>query len=326
MWSAASVVEALRGHWNRWVQQRLPAARATTLNQHKIFIVPSKTAVGLLLLIALLFLLGINFQNSLVYIICFWLLALLLLTIFYTWRNLAGLTITALGVEPCFVGETAVLAVELARPAHQMKYALELAWEGEDCIHVDLVAAQTVRVKLSHRTHERGYFKPPRLRIATHFPTGLAVAWSYAYFDVRGVVYPAPIEKAFQPSGNASPENVEDGRDIAGGSHDFGGIRDYQQGDGSKRIHWAKYAQTGKLYTKTFVDYASHALWLDWEELPMPGIEVRLSHLCRKVLEFHQEQREYGLRIPGTLIAPGKGEAHKVRCLQALALFGVQDA
>lgn len=320
------MVDALRGHWERWVQQRLPAARVTTLNQRKIFIVPSKTAVGLLMLIALLFLLGINFQNSLVYIICFWLLSLLLLTIFYTWRNLAGLTLTALGVEACFAGEKAVLEVELTRPAHQPKYALELAWESEDQVQVDLVTAQTLRVKLSHSTSGRGYFKPPRLRIATQFPTGLALAWSYVYFDVRGLVYPAPIEKAFQPSGNVQRENVADGREIAGGSNDFGGIRDYQQGDGSKRIHWAKYAQTGKLYTKTFVDYASHALWLEWDELPMPGIEVRLSHLCRKVLEFHQEQREYGLRIPGTLIEPGKGEAHKARCLQALALFGVQDA
>ncbi|WP_308874309.1 hypothetical protein [Thiothrix subterranea] len=99
------MVDALRGHWERWVQQRLPAARVTTLNQRKIFIVPSKTAVGLLMLIALLFLLGINFQNSLVYIICFWLLSLLLLTIFYTWRNLAGLTLTALGVNRVLQGK-----------------------------------------------------------------------------------------------------------------------------------------------------------------------------------------------------------------------------
>ena len=56
----------------------------------------------------------------------------------------------------------------------------------------------------------------------------------------------------------------------------------------------------------------------------MPGIEVCLSHLCRKVLEFHQEQRQFGLKLPGKVIEPGKGEAHQARCLQALALFGVK--
>ena len=323
MLSGADVANALRAQLDGWLRQRLPSARETTLNQRKIFIVPSNTALGLVGVIALLFLLGINFQNSLVYIISFWLLALLLLNIFYTWRNLAGLTLTAMGVEPCFAGEKAVLEVELSRPIKQAKYALELAWAGEDQVQVDLISAQTLRVKLSHSTEGRGYFKPPRLQVSTRYPTGLAVAWSYVYLDVQGLVYPNPVEKAFQPIGQSHGATTEDGLEIAGGTSDFSGVRDYQHGDGPKRIHWAKFAQTGKLYTKTFVDYASHDLWLDWDELPMPGIEVRLSHLCRKVLDFHQEQRQYGLKLPGKVIAPGKGEAHKARCLQTLALFGV---
>lgn len=306
MWSGAGVGESLLGLRN-------------------IYIVPSKTALGLLAMIALLFLLGINFQNSLVYIICFWLLALLLLNIIYTWRNLAGLTVTALGVEPCFAGEKAVVAVELNRPARHAKYALELAWAGEDQVQVNLVSVQTLRVKLSHSTQGRGRFQPPRLRVATRYPTGLAVAWSTVALDVQGVVYPAPADRAFQINGNTHAENSADGVEMAGGNSDFGGVRDYQHGDAPKRIHWAKFAQTGKLYTKTFVDYASHDVWLDWDTLPMPGIEVRLSHLCRQVLEFHQEQRQYGLKIPGKVIAPAKGEAHKAQCLQALALFGVRD-
>jgi uncharacterized protein (DUF58 family) len=320
------MLETLQRQLDGWMRQRLPNARATTLNQREIFIVPSKTAWGLLSIIGLLFLLGINFQNSLVYIISFWLLALLLLNIFYTWRNLAGLTLTAIGIEPCFAGEKAVLEIELSRPTNQEKYALELTWEGEDHAQVNLISTQTQRVKLSHSTQQRGRFIPPRVQIATHYPTGLAVAWSYAYLDVHGLVYPAPVDKAFQPNGEAHGENSADGLEIAGGSNDFGGIRDYQHGDAPKRVHWAKFAQTGKLYTKTFVDYASHEVWLDWEKLPMPSIEVRLSHLCRKVLEYHQEQRAYGLKLPGKVIAPDKSEAHKARCLQALALFGLHDA
>ena len=297
-----------------------------TLNLRKIYIIPSKTALGLLSIIALLFLLGINFQNSLVYIISFWLLALLLLNIFYTWRNLAGLTLTAIGIEPCFAGEKAVLEVELSRPTPHAKYALELTWEDAMQAQVNLISTQTTRLKLSHSTQQRGRFTPPRIKISTRYPTGLAVAWAYVHLDaVHGVVYPTPVEKAFQAQGESHSDNSESGLEIAGGTNDFGGIRDYQYGDAPKRVHWAKFAQTGKLYTKTFVDYASHEVWLDWEALPMPGIEVRLSHLCRKVLECHQEQRQYGLKLPGKVIAPDKGEAHKARCLQALALFGLAN-
>lgn len=99
------MVDTWRMQLDGWLRQRLASTHETTLNQRRVFIVPSKTALALLVMIALLFLLGVNFQNSLVYGICFWLLALLLLNIFYTWRNLAGLTLTAIGVEPCFAGK-----------------------------------------------------------------------------------------------------------------------------------------------------------------------------------------------------------------------------
>lgn len=291
----------------------------------KIFIVPSKTGLGLVILILLLFLLGINFQNSLVYAVCFWLLALLLINIFYTHRNLSSLSVTTIGVEPCFAGEKAVVEIGLSCPANQRKFALQLAWPGEDQVQVNLAATPAARIKLSHATTQRGRFLPPRIHISTRFPTGLALAWAYVTLDVQGIVYPKPVEKVFAQRGKGSTETAAGGVEIAGGTSDFGGIRAYRPGDAPKHIHWSKYAQTGKLHTKVFVDYSSHDVWLDWNDLPMPGVEVRLSHLCSKVLEYHQAQRQYGLKLPGKTIPPGKGEGHKAQCLRALALFGVKD-
>ena len=317
------MVEAFQLWKEAWLKQRLPSTRETTLNQRRIFIVPSRTAGALLALIALLFLLGINFQNSLVYVVCFWLLSLLLLNIFHTYRNLSGLTLTAIGIEPCFAGEKAVLELALSCSTHQHKYAIQLKWPGEDAVALDLALHHTQRVKLSHSTANRGWFRPPRLHVLTRYPTGLAVAWSYVTLDVKGVVYPKPVAKNFTQSGRHEGTETEGGVEIAGGTTDFGGIRDYRPGDAPKQVHWGKYAQTGKLYTKSFVDYSSHDLWLDWDSLPLPGVEVRLSHLCSKVLEFHQAQRQYGLKLPGITIPPAKGDAHKEYCLRTLALFGL---
>lgn len=319
------MVEALQARLDDWVQRRLPQARETTLDQRKIFIIPSKTGLGMFVLILLLFLLGINFQNSLVYAVCFWLLALLLINIFYTWRNLSGLTVSTIGVEPCFAGDKAVVEIGLACPAKQRKFAINLVWPDEDQIEVNLATMPNARVKLSHAAPQRGRFQPPRMHISTRFPTGLALAWSYVTLDVQGIVYPMPIEKSFAQQGKGSAETAEGGTEIAGGSSDFGGIRDYRPGDAPKHIHWNQYARTGKLHTKVFVDYSSHELWLDWDDLPMPGIEVRLSHLCSKVLEYHQAQRPFGLKLPGKTIPPSKGEGHKAQCLRALALYGVAD-
>jgi hypothetical protein len=38
------------------------------------------------------------------------------------------------------------------------------------------------------------------------------------------------------------------------------------------------------------------------------------------VLQGDKLGQDYGLRLPGQEIAPGAGEAHKRRCLEALAL------
>jgi uncharacterized protein (DUF58 family) len=49
--------------------------------------------------------------------------------------------------------------------------------------------------------------------------------------------------------------------------------------------------------------------------------EQRLSLLCHTVLKADQDGLIYGLKLPGSSIAPAKGRAHRNGCLKALALF-----
>jgi uncharacterized protein (DUF58 family) len=309
--------------WNRWIEQRLPKSTSATLQQRQIFIVPNKLAAAMLGLIILLFVLAANFQSSLIYIVCFWLMALLVLNILHTYYNLAGLSITAIRTEPCFAGDYMTLELELSRAERQRKYAINISWPGQDSVRVDLIDNQTTRIKLTHPAARRGYFQMPRLEISSTYPTGLAIAWSYFTPDLQAIVYPAPKANPLQTADSSSGTDNETGIETPGGSDDFGGIRDYQRGDTPRHIHWGKYAQTGALYTKAFVDHQTDDCWLNWDTLSFPGIEARLSHLCSRVLELHDQQQTYGLRLPGNTIEPGYGEAHKTRCLHALALYGI---
>jgi len=56
---------------------------------------------------------------------------------------------------------------------------------------------------------------------------------------------------------------------------------------------------------------------------PALGLEERLSVLAGWVLAAEQGGARYGLRIPGIEIAPGRGDAQRAECLQALALYQV---
>lgn len=307
----------------KWMAKRFPKTRQTTLDLKRIFVFPTASSGALLVGIVLLFLMGVNFQSTLIYALSFWLLALIVISIFFTYRNLSGLTIKAVQSRACFAGEKAVFELEVYCAKEQKKAAIFLAWKDQDIAMVNLLKHQNVTIKLSHSTHKRGVFTPDRLSIFTRFPLGLVLGWSYVLLDMQSIVYPSPI---LQDSDTEGLQNADDeadqGKEIQRGTTDYSGIRDYQAGDSPKQIHWGAYAKTGDVYSKTFVDYAQHDLWLDWDALNIQGVETKLSHLAAKVLEYHQEQLAYGLKLPGKVIQADSGEAHKTACLTALALHG----
>ena len=79
-----------------------------------------------------------------------------------------------------------------------------------------------------------------------------------------------------------------------------------------------------KVLLKQYGAYADRSVWLEWDMFPAQGIEQRLSHMCYWALEYDRRNEEYGLRLPGTVIAPDVGEKHRDRVLKALALYGIE--
>lgn len=320
------MLRALPGHWktarDHWLQERFPDSKETTLGLNRIFVLPTPTSLAMLVTTLLLFMMAINFQNALVYALSFWLLSLLIINIFFTYRNLAGLTIRSISTSPCFADEKAVFEIEISNPSKRKISGITVGWKHQDATEITLGPWQSSRIRLSHSVQKRGKYKPQKLDIFTRYPTGLIIAWSYAALDMESIVYPAPELRESAEDGQSRDDLAIDGKEIARGSTDFSGIRSYEAGDSPKHIHWGTYAKTGQLHTKSFVDYASHDLWLDWDNLSIQGIENKLSHLCARVLECNQQQLSYGLKIPGTTISPAQGEAHKTACLTALALYG----
>jgi hypothetical protein len=91
----------------RWALGRHVPARSLTLTQKRIFIFPTRAGLWFLFAALVILLLGINYENNLVYAVSFVLLSLFVVSILHTYSNLAGLTITALAARPCLVGESA---------------------------------------------------------------------------------------------------------------------------------------------------------------------------------------------------------------------------
>ena len=101
-------------------------------------------------------------------------------------------------------------------------------------------------------------------------------------------------------------------------------MRAYRRGDPLRRIVWKKAAKTGELVTRESAQAASQQLWLDWRSAAGGAgtdVETRLSRLAAWVLAAEREGVWHGLRLPGVELAPGLGDAHRLRALRELATW-----
>ena len=105
------------------------------------------------------------------------------------------------------------------------------------------------------------------------------------------------------------------------GEDEFSGLRDYQQGDSARRVHWKAVARGQGVPVKVFSGATSGVTWLRWQDVSADDTETRLSQLSRWIVDAEDQNLRYGLSLPGLDVPADSGLAHRQRCLQALALY-----
>lgn len=315
------MIARLRSHWRRWLEARLPPASRIRLVQRRIFIIPTRVGGAFGVALVLMLLAAINYQNSLAYSLTFLLGSLFVVAILHTYRNLAGLQLSAAGGAAVFVGERARFRVRLESDSHSHQ-AIALGWPPAPLQVLDVPARGVVECELDRPAERRGWLRPGWLRVESRFPLGLLVAWSWVNLDQALLVYPRP-EAGDLPlaAGRDADPDEEGARPTGPGVDDFQGLRDYQPGDSRRRLHWKAYSRGQGLLVKDFAALGGRDLWLDFTALE-GDVETRLSRLCHWVLQFSQRQQPFALRLPGVELGPDVGERHREACLRALALYG----
>ncbi|RZL89674.1 MAG: DUF58 domain-containing protein, partial [Variovorax sp.] len=159
----------------------------------------------------------------------------------------------------------------------------------------------------------------------TRFPLGTFRVWTIWRPAAQILVYPAPEINA-PPLPPGEPRNQGGAATQAASSTgEFDGVRGYRRGDPLKLVVWKKAAQamssgSGELVSRDSQQAQRHELWLDFAQSAAGETEHRISRLAAWVLMADRAGLDYGLRLPGVSVAPATGEAHRRRCLEALAL------
>ena len=292
-----------------------------TLDRQRIFILPTRYGLIFAALLLLMLVGSINYALSLGFVLTFLLGGMALVSILHTYRNLAQLTVSAGKTMPVFAGQQASFPLCLTSSSTTERYAVGVMPEKQPPQFIDVLAGETVTTALSLHAPQRGILQPGRFTLFSRFPLGLFHAWSKLDLAMTCIVYPQPDTVRLP---QLTGIQYRGDRAIAAeGSDDFRGMRPYHTGDSLRHVAWKAMAQGRGMLTKEFSGQALAQLWLDWDNLAGMDTEARLSRLCRWVLDAQNAGLSYGLRIPGSTLAPGNGEAQQRACLEALALFGI---
>lgn len=289
------------------------------LGTRQIYILPTRPGLLFTLVLAALLIAAVNYANALAYLFTFLLTGLALVSLLHTQRNLLGLRLTATGTDPVFAGESAAFHVCVHNRA-RVRTAVRIECPGIPVMLFDVPALDTYNVTLAVPATRRGWLDCPAFVLATHYPLGIARAWSRRVaLPARCLVYPEPAASAALPRSLA--QDSEGAGGVTRDGDDFAGLRAYQPGDAASRISWKTLARGQGLYTKEFGAPAAETLWFDWDTFAPHATETRLRLLTRAVLDADDAGVRYGLSLPGLRFEPDLGPEQRARCLEALALY-----
>jgi uncharacterized protein (DUF58 family) len=293
-----------------------------TVSRRRIYIIPTRFGLALALLLAAMLLAGLNYNSNLGLAFGFLLTSLALVAMHHCHRNLLGLGVDVTADVDAFAGTDARFEFRLHNGAGIARCDIEIRC-GQATAATHSVAAESYHQALVEvPVARRGVSRIERFELRTRYPFGWFRAWTYVQHPLLAYVAPQPRGEHALPSeagaaGSAARAEVR-------GDEEFSGLRAYEAGVPLKHMAWKVLARGGEPAVRSYTALAAQPEWLDWSSLERLAPEARLSQLCRWVLDSEAAQRRYGLRLPGTEIAPARGPAHRSACLRALAAYPAQ--
>ncbi|HXZ97438.1 MAG TPA: DUF58 domain-containing protein [Burkholderiales bacterium] len=317
---------ALKNFLDTWLfKLRGPEPGPIVLTQRRVFILPTRQGLLFGALLLSLLIGSINYNLGLGYALTFLLAAMGIISMLHAFRNLAGLQVRSGKSNPVFAGELASFAVCLDNQRTLPRYAIAVTRNKQAPVFCDLAQNAIATAEVGVPAPRRGWLTPGRITLFTRFPLGLFHAWSYVELESHCLVYPRPDPAKLPPIKPHSYTGA--GLESGQGNDDFTGLRPHQPSDSPRHIAWKAAARDYGLLTKQFIGRADAELWLDWNDLPSTlDDEAKLSRLCRWVLDAETARVSYGLRLPGKEVPLAYGAQHRQNCLEALALFRLEDA
>jgi len=285
-------------------------------------VVPSGNAGGFVFILASMWYVGANQGNGAAYVLFFFLLSVLAVSIPHTFLNLIRLKVTADSAKPAFAGQEISLPIEVANLSRRVRRSVALSLPGmpDTAVVVDEIpSGKSARTRLHFPAVTRGEHEIGTILLESSYPLGFFSARKTVRISQRYLVYPKPEGDPALPDHSTGATRSTDYLPVEG--DDFAGVRAYMPGESQRHIDWKAVARGLPLMSKQFLAEGGGILRLDYAAIPAGNTESRLSQLALWVIEAERARRHYSLRLPSVEIPASLGENHFHQCLRALALF-----
>jgi uncharacterized protein (DUF58 family) len=291
------------------------------ISRRRLYILPTRVGIMLALTLVAMLIAGLNYNSNLGLAFAFLMVSVALVTMHHCNRNLLGLRVDVATEVDAFAGREANFEFMLQNDSNIDRGDIEIRCLGASGV-CSVRARSSEAVAVAVPVPERGITRLAQFELRTRHPFGWFNAWTYVQGSLTAYVAPAPRgNRALPAAGGRGSALTSDMR----GDEDFSGLRAYEPGVPLKHMAWKVLARGGEAAVRSYTSPAAQPEWLEWSSLEGQDTEARLSQLCLWILESEAAQRPYGLRIPGTEIAPARGAVHRFACLRALAAFGIAE-
>ena len=302
-----------------WLDRRVPPAQAIRLTHRNIFIVPTRQGFGFVLILLLVLIAGINYQNALAHALAFLMLGLFLVAMLQTYRNLAGLVLSQTVPIEGFVGQKISVAFQVQSDVGRVYDGLFFYWPNLPVAQGFGVDHNGTTIFRQSIPAHRGWYEPGRLRLETVYPFGLFRAWSWLDFDCKILSYPKPVPCEGRVSQEGS--ELKAGRRSSLGADDVKALRDFQDGDDQRHIHWRASAKLDRLTVKSYESQQSSSQWLRLAALEALPMADRLGGLAYLIEAASKRGDAFGLDLYGQQLPVASGPGQERKALKRLALF-----
>lgn len=330
-------VAFVRARFQHWFESRIGLSDSVTLTQRTVYILPTRPGFMLFLTLLVLLVASINYQLNLGYLLTFLLAGTALVGMHVCHGTLRGLAMNLIAPHAHYAGTSTAFDIKLTNLRRSVRYGIGLSVLNPQTataqkaspphwVWTDVPAQGSSLVQVAFTPARRGLHRLPTLTAETRFPLGTFRVWTVWRPAAQVMVYPAP-ELTPPPLPPGEPRAQGAGSAArAQSSGEFDGVRGYRRGDPLKNVLWKKAAKAGEqggesggLVVRDTQQADRHELWLDIRQTGSLDLEHKLSRLCAWVLQADRLGLDYGLRLSALEIKPASGEAHKRRCLEALA-------